>query len=74
MLLSVLFPVVRVPTWVGCIVTGGGSLWVYLGSQRVALAVVSWLATVKGDDGLLVSREAGGREWEELEEARIAGD
>lgn len=74
MLLSVLLPVVRVPTWVGCRVPGGGGArWVYFGSQSVALAVVSWLATVRGDDGLLVSRDAGGREWEELEEARIAG-
>ena len=47
----------------------GGSRRVYLGSQRVARAVVSWFATVKGDEVLLGllepavdAREAEGRE------------
>ena len=46
-----------------------------LGSQRVARAVVSWLATVSGEDGLLddagCAREADGRVEEGVEEAVV---
>lgn len=66
MLLSVRSPTERVPTWVGCRRMSGGSLRVNLGSQRVARAVVSWLATVSGEDALLedavASRDGMGRE------------
>ena len=65
-LLSVRFPTESVPTCVGCNRMSGGSLRVNLGSQRVARAVVSWLATVRGEDALLedavASREGWGRE------------
>ena len=70
MLLSVRSPTLSVPTWVGSRWISGGSLRVYLGSQRVARAVVSWLATVKGEDCLLVVLEAGVR-LEEVEEAVV---
>ena len=47
----------------------------YFGSQRVALAVVSRLATVKGEDALLedavVPREVGSRVEGGLEEAVV---
>ena len=60
MLLSVRSPTLRVPTWVGCRRISGGSLLVNFGSQSVARAVVSWLATVSGKDAAL-EREADGR-------------
>lgn len=50
MLLSVRPPTESVPTWVGCRRISGGSRVVYFGSQRVARAVVSWFATVSGED------------------------
>lgn len=36
-------------------------LAVYLGFQRIALAVVSLLAMVSGEGGAVLAREAGGR-------------
>lgn len=45
---SDLFSSESVPTCVGCSLVGGGLL-VNLGSQRMELAVVSWLAMVRGD-------------------------
>ena len=51
----------------------------YLGSQRVARAVVSWFATVKGEEDLpakeeeVLSREVKEREVEGLEEAVVKG-
>lgn len=76
MLESVLLPTLRVPTCVGCSLISGGSLFVYLGSQRVARAVVSCLATASGEDILLddavSEREAGWRlEEVGLEEAVV---
>lgn len=66
MLLSVRSPTESVPQCVGCNRISGGSFRVNLGSQRVARAVVSWLATVRGDDALLedavASRDGRGRE------------
>lgn len=47
MLLSVLSPKLKVPTWVGCRRISGGALVVNFGSQRIAREVVSWLATVR---------------------------
>lgn len=47
---SVLLPVVRVPTWVGLRPIGGG-LRVTLGSQRISLAVVSWVAMEREEGG-----------------------
>ena len=47
----------------------------YFGSQSVARAVVSWLATVSGEDVLpekvVLSREASEREDVEIEEAVV---
>lgn len=40
---------------------GCAYLAVYLGSQRIALAVVSLLAMVSGDGGAVLAREAAGR-------------
>ena len=50
MLLSVRPPTDRVPTCVGCKRMSGGSRVVNFGSHKVARAVVSWLATVSGED------------------------
>ena len=49
----------------------GGSRVVNLGSQRVARAVVSWFATVNGDDGRTgFSLKADARE-DDVEEAVV---
>ena len=77
MLLSVLSPTLRVPTAVGRRRISGAIREVNSGSQRVALAVVNWLAIVRGDDGDLlvgvgvVERKAGGR-LAEVEEAVVS--
>lgn len=44
MLLSVRLSTLSVPTWVGCSRVSGASLDVYVESQSIALAVVSWEA------------------------------
>lgn len=47
---SVRLGTVRVPAWTGLRSPGGGRE-VNLGSQRIADAVVSWLAMRRGDEG-----------------------
>lgn len=59
MLLSVRSATLRVPTWVGSRRMCGASRRVYLGSQRVARAVVMELATVRGEEGVMVEVEVG---------------
>lgn len=75
MLLSLRSPTERVPTWVGCRRMSGGSLRVNLGSQRVARAVVSWLATVRGVDALLLLDVVASRDGLVREDAsaRVSG-
>lgn len=58
---SVLLPTAKVLTWVGRSLAGGGRL-VNLGFQRMALAVVSWLATASELDKGGVERVWRGRE------------
>ena len=55
MLESVLFSNDNVPTCVGLSFVGGGRR-VYFGSQRMALAVVSWEAIARGDGGAVEGR------------------
>jgi hypothetical protein len=48
----------RVLTCVGLSFPGGGRQ-VYLGSQRIALAVVSWLVMASGDGGVVLDDAEG---------------
>ncbi len=53
----------RVTTWVGFSVVGGG-LFVYFGSHRIALAVVSFSAIASGEEGGLGAAEERRGGWE----------
>jgi hypothetical protein len=53
---SVRFATERVPAWVGLSFVGGGRA-VYLGSQRMALAVVSWFAICSWAEGGVLERD-----------------
>jgi len=71
---SVRFEVARVPTLVGRRPTGGG-LFVTLGSQRISLAVVSWLA-IESEDAVLAKVLGGDCDCAVLREGsrRLAAD
>ena len=58
---SDLFSRERVPTWVGCSRGCGGTLEVYLGSQRMELAVVNWVA-ISRDEAVEERVDDSGRE------------
>lgn len=59
---SVRFATERVPACVGLSLVGGGRV-VYLGSQRIALAVVSWNAICSWAEGGVLERDCSGEEF-----------
>lgn len=67
---SDLFSSERVPTWVGCRRGCGGAREVYLGSHKMELAVVNWLAMSR--DEAVVDRAVSGREPSDDEECECA--
>ena len=68
---SVRLGMVSVPAWTGLrLRLPGGALEVYLGSQRIADAVVSWLAMRRGEGG---RDKTGGAGEAVLREWRVSG-